>query len=73
MVHDYAVDRSGTDDRGTTSGVGVDDDELAPVTEVVRDLDVVEREGSNGESDTGVLTEEERERKGEVATTEGRE
>lgn len=48
---------------------GVNHNKLLPVTEVVGNLDVVEGESSNGESDTSVLAEEEGERKRKETTT----
>lgn len=57
-----------TDNRGT----GEDNDEFLPGTDVVVDLDVIEGESGDGESETGILTEPEGEGDREVATgTEG--
>lgn len=49
---------------------GVNHNELFPVTEVVGDLNVIEREGGNGERNARVLTEEEGKRAAEVATSD---
>lgn len=54
---------------GSRSRSGIDHDKLTPVTEVVGDLNVVERQGSHRESYTRILTIEEGEGEREEGTT----
>ena len=65
------VGREGAHVEGVASkrGARIDHDELREITEVVGDLDVVEGQSRNGESDTRVLTEEEGQGAAQETTT----